>query len=309
MPRDAEVIVAGGGPAGLMLANELGRRGVKTLLFSDRPSTSPYPQANATQARTMEFYRRLGFADTLRARGLPADYPTDVAYFTRPARHELARFRLPASRDARQLAKTLSGAWSAAELPHRCSQMYVEEVLRDEAQRLDAVTLVFNRRVTAFIDEGDHVAVETEDTRTGVPCRATAAFLAGCDGPRSTVRKQLGISYDGESEVTRPYLSGRQLSVFLRAPALYDLVPHPRAWQYWSVNPERRGMIFAIDGRDSFTFGTQLPEGCDESDLSDADIRALFEKVFGAACPIEIVNRNAWHAGYSKTKGGEKGTH
>src|SRR5579862_7445392 len=103
MALDAAVIVVGGGPAGLMLANELGHRGIGTLLFCDRPSTSPYPQANATQARTMELYRRLGFAETLRARGLPDDHPTDIAYFTRVTRHELARLEQPPAREARAL--------------------------------------------------------------------------------------------------------------------------------------------------------------------------------------------------------------
>ncbi len=299
MPLDAAVIIVGGGPAGLMLANELGRRRVSALLLCDRPSTSPYPQANATQARTMEFYRRLGFAETLRRRGLPADYPTDVAYFTRPTRHELARFELPASRDARALIKTLSGSWSAAELPHRCSQMYIEEVLLSEARRHRSIALDFGWRVTGFTERADHVEVSAERVADGARRRVSGAYLVGCDGPRSTVRKQLDIRYDGESEADRPYLSGRQLSNYIRAPAVYDMVPHKRAWQYWSINPERRGTMVAIDGKGEFTFGIQLPKGKDESDFSDADVTSLFHTVFGAVCPIEIINRNSWHAGYS----------
>ena len=58
-----DILIAGGGPAGLMLANELGRRGVRCLLVEARPGTAFNPQANATQARTMEHFRRLGFAD------------------------------------------------------------------------------------------------------------------------------------------------------------------------------------------------------------------------------------------------------
>jgi 2-polyprenyl-6-methoxyphenol hydroxylase-like FAD-dependent oxidoreductase len=81
-----DVLIIGGGPCGLMLAIELGRRGIRVVLVDDKPSTAFNPQANATQARTMEYFRRLGFADEIRAQGMPADFPTDVAYFTRFAR-------------------------------------------------------------------------------------------------------------------------------------------------------------------------------------------------------------------------------
>ena len=80
-----------------MLANELGRRNISVLLIDEKSSTAFNPQANATQARTMEHFRRLGFADEVRVLGLPADYPTDIAYFTRYAGYELARFSLPSS--------------------------------------------------------------------------------------------------------------------------------------------------------------------------------------------------------------------
>ena len=114
--HDCAVIIIGGGPCGLVLAIELGRRGVSTIVLEEKTSPARFPAANATQARTMEHYRRLGFAEKVRAQGLPADYPTDIAYFTRYTKHELARFSLPSARAARELVRTLTGSWSAAEL-------------------------------------------------------------------------------------------------------------------------------------------------------------------------------------------------
>ena len=154
---DSAVIIIGGGPCGLMLAIELGRRGMPVILLEERISPARFPAANATQARTMEHYRRLGFAEKVRAQGLPPDYPTDIAYFTRYTRHELARFSLPSSRAAREMVKTLTGSWSAAELPHRISQMFVEGVSREEAAACPSVSIRAGWRMTAVRDTGTGV--------------------------------------------------------------------------------------------------------------------------------------------------------
>ena len=99
-----DVLVAGSGPCGLVLAIELGRRGIRVTLVDAKSSTTRSPQANATQARTMEHFRRLGFSEEIRVLGLPSDYPTDIAYFTRYTGYEIARFRRPASHLARVIA-------------------------------------------------------------------------------------------------------------------------------------------------------------------------------------------------------------
>ena len=294
---DASVVIAGGGPAGLMLAIELGRRRIKTLLLSERPGTTTFPQANATQARTMEHYRRLGFAAAIRRTGMPSDYPTDVAYFTRIARHELARFELPAAAATGALVKTLSGSWSAAELPHRGSQLYVERVLRQEAEKLASVKLCFGWRVESFAEEGDHVLVDAVEVGSGEKRCFAGAYLAGCDGPRSTIRRQLGFRYQGEAGVARDYMGGRMLSIWFRAPALYRAIPNKRAWQYWAVNAAQRGLLLALDGHDEFVFMFQLRPGEDENRISDDWAKNAFYQALGAECPIDIVDRMPWTAG------------
>src|SRR6185295_2574121 len=152
---EADILIAGGGPCGLMLAIELGRRGIRTLLVDAKPDTAFNPQANATQARTMEHYRRLGFADEIRALGLPPDHPTDIAYFTRYAQHELARIRLPTAAEAIVKVKGLTGSWSAAELPHRVSQKFVEQVLRRHALAWPAADVRYGWTLERFADEVD----------------------------------------------------------------------------------------------------------------------------------------------------------
>src|SRR5437870_10558483 len=157
-----------------MLANELGRRGISALVLDQKPGTAFNPQANATQARTMEHYRRLGFADEIRALGMPADFPTDIAYFTRFAKYELARFRLPSAREARQLITTLSGSWSAAELPHRVAQKFVEQVLRRHAEALPSITVRYGWRVTHFSQSEDGIEARADPAAGGAPVKVKA---------------------------------------------------------------------------------------------------------------------------------------
>lgn len=296
---EVDVLIAGGGPCGLVLAIELGRRGVRTLLVDAKPGTATNPQANATQARTMEHFRRLGFAHEVRALGLPPDHPTDIAYFTRYTGHELARLALPTAAQAVQQVRGLGGSWSAAELPHRVSQKFVETVLRRHALACPGNAIRYGCRLLAFEDEGDRVAATIAPAESGAPQQVRARFLVGADGARSTVRRALGIPWEGESGTRRAFMGGQMFAVYLRAPTLYRDLPHPRAWMFVSFNHERRAFMAAVDGREEFAFHAALHEGEDASGWGEAQARRVFAQAVGREIAIEVLATGTWTAGHS----------
>jgi 2-polyprenyl-6-methoxyphenol hydroxylase-like FAD-dependent oxidoreductase len=298
MPQRTPVLIAGGGPCGLMLSIELGRRGVPSVLVDAKTHTAVNPQANATQARTMEYYRRLGFAEEIRALGLPKDYPTDIAYFTRYASRELARFGRPPSAEAGSVARDQSGTWNAAELPHRVSQKYVEPVLRRHAESLATNSINYGVRLVGFEERADSVLAVVEDADSGESRTIEADYLIGADGARSFVRRQLGIRYTGETGVERDFFGGKMVAIYFRSRDFYEKVPHARAWMYWAFNPERRSWCAAVNGEDEFAFHTQLKPG-ESEDVTDERAKEMFAQAMGTMLDMELLSVDTWIAGHA----------
>lgn len=291
-----QAAIGGGGPSGLILAIELGRRGVPCVLLEENATPPALPKANATTSRTMEHYRRLGFAAEIRALGLPEDYPQDIAYFTRYTRHELARLRGRSRREALDAREGTDSRWPTPEPLHRVQQMYIEAVLKKQAEKWPAADVRFGWRVQRIEQGDDCVSLEAEQISTGKTERIEADYAVGCDGPRSLVRTALGIGYEGFSREDREFMGGKMLAVYIRSSAFYDAVRAPRAWQYWAMNREQRALLNAIDGRGLWVLHVQLPrEGADPA----AYARASLVRATGRDFPFEILGIAEWTAGFT----------
>jgi 2-polyprenyl-6-methoxyphenol hydroxylase-like FAD-dependent oxidoreductase len=195
------------------------------------------------------------------------------------------------------MVKTLTGSWSAAELPHRVSQMFVENVLRAEAAACPSVSIRPGWRMAAVRDTGAGVEVDAE--HDGGRTTLRAAYAMGADGGSSPTRKALGYGYVGESGVVRDFMGGRMFAIHFRSADLYRAIPHPRAWMYWAVNRERRAFMATVNGTDQFNFHTQLKPGQSDAEITNTQAKAMFQEALAAPLDIEIIARSAWTAGYT----------
>ena len=296
---DTEILIAGGGPCGLMLANELGRRGIRCLLVDTKPGTAFNPQANATQARTMEHFRRLGFAHEIRRLGLPADHPTDIAYFTRYAGHELARIHLPTAAEATEKIKSMTGSWSAAELPHRVSQKFVEAALRRHAEAWPTVEVRYGWRLEHFAERDGDIDACIRPADGGPAEKVKARFLVGADGPRSVVRSELGIEWGGVTGIQRDFMGGKMFALYLRSPPFLSTLKHPKAWMYVAVNHQRRAFMASVDGVAEYAFHAAVHPHENPEAWTEADARRIFAQTVGVEVPIDILSMGIWQAGHA----------
>jgi 2-polyprenyl-6-methoxyphenol hydroxylase-like FAD-dependent oxidoreductase len=291
-----QVAIVGGGPSGLILAIELGRRGVPCVLFEENATPPTLPKANATTSRTMEHFRRLGFAAEIRALGLPEDYPQDIAYFTRYTRYELARLKGRSRREAIDAREGTDSRWPTPEPLHRVQQMYIEAVLKKQAEKWPVVDVRFGWRASSVEQRANGVRVQAENVATGKTERIAADYAVGCDGPRSLVRPVLGASYEGLSHEERDFMGGRMLAVHIRSSAFYDAVRAPRAWQYWAMNIEQRALMNAIDGRELWVLHVQLPR---DGAYAAGYAREALVRATGREFPFEILGIAEWTAGFT----------
>lgn len=247
MSPNAPVLVVGAGPVGMTMALCLARRGIACTLVEMRPADAlPDVKCNHISARSMELFRALGVAADLRAAGLPDDYPHDVSYRTSTVGQEIARIHIPGRRTRLTDRSGPDGDWPTPEPPHRVNQRYIEPILARHVARQGLITTLYRHQVLGFesSDAGVRVRIQNLQTPNAPPLQLQAAYLVGCDGGRSVVRKTMGAQLVGDEVVQRVQ------STCIRAPGLMARLRAPAAWAMFTVNPRRSGNVYAIDGQE-----------------------------------------------------------
>ena len=188
MDHDVDVVVAGAGPTGLLLAGDLARAEVSCLLLERRAERSGLTRAFAVHARTLEQLDARGVADELVATGTPV--------------HELRVFG--------RAALDLSGLPSRFPYVLVTPQYETERVLEERAGLLGA-DIRYGHEVTGLAQQPDGVEVRVqEDSRQAQAIRAR--YVVGTDGMHSTVRRALRMPFPGKRVVQSVMLADVRLA-------------------------------------------------------------------------------------------------
>jgi len=278
--HDADVVISGGGPVGLGLAIELGQRGIRCLVVERYAQPQPIPKGQNLTQRTMEHFRAWHAEPQLRAaRTVPKEYGIGgmTAYGTL-----LGDYRYDWLQ--RELVKPFYATDN-----ERLPQYATEAVLRARVAELPSVTTLFGWSVETLSQDADGVTLALAE-RAGPGRRTvTAAYAAGCDGSRSVVRTQAGIT-DTKSDHDRLMV----LLVF-RSPELHDLLTRFPGKSFYNVlHPDLEGywqFFGRVDLGTTWFFHAPVPLGTTRDNY---DFKALLHRAAGAEFAVEFDYIGFW---------------
>ncbi len=177
---DTDVLVVGAGPTGLMLANQLVRRGVKVEIVDRHAGPAMQSRALGVQARTLEIYAQLGIVDRALELGKKGTGATLWA-------------------QGRRMGHVPLGNTGRTVTPYPYILVLGQddnELIMGEKLNAAGVSVHWQTELVDFAQD-DNGVTATLKLPDGASRTLTAAFIAGCDGAHSAVRKISGIAFPG----------------------------------------------------------------------------------------------------------------
>jgi len=268
------VLIAGGGPVGAIAALALARQGIAVRVFEAEVAIDESPRAATTHPATLEMLADLGLIDDLIARGLVA---RTFQFWDRPSGRLIAEF------DHAVLARDTPYPFVVQCEQHKLVDLAIQRLSGLPNARYDFATQV--TEVEAGAD-----AVEITVRHGDRIERMTGSYLIGADGGRSTVRKALGIAFDGYTFPER----------FLVLTTPFDFAQERGCgFRSYFSDPDEWANLFKVAGNDGHglwrvVFPT-LPGETDEEVFNETSVQQRLQKFFPKSGSYPIVHRNLYN--------------
>jgi 3-(3-hydroxy-phenyl)propionate hydroxylase len=274
MQSERPIVIAGGGPVGVVTALALARQGLDVQLFEAEARVNDSPRAATTHAATLEILEDLGLVEEVTRRGL---IEPKFRIWDRASRTIIAEFNFGVLKNDTRYPYVV-----------QCEQHKLANIALDRLRALPNVAVEFSARVGGFEQFDERVEVEVE-TATGRR-RVSASYLIGADGGRSTVRKGLEIEFEGYTHperflvLTTTYPFGTEFAECSR--------------NYFS-DPDEWAALFKVTGDDGnglwrVVFPTRLMESEEEA-FEEAAVQARLQRFFPKPGPYPVVHRNIYN--------------
>ncbi len=245
IPDSTQVLIIGGGPTGLTLANLLGGDGINTVLVERNPDCVPEPRAIGIDGESLRTLQACGLVDTV----LPTINEGFVAEYV----NGIGEFLFSIDTHPRPYGFCLQNSFD---------QPTLERQLLEGLERFDCVSVFHSTALADFTQDRDGVTATLE--ATGGQHSLRADYLVACDGGRSGVRRQLDITMEGDR------LPQKWLVIDTVDPVLTG-EPECRFF----CDPARPGMTLLRPGGERRWEWMLVGDETDEEMLDDARIRKL----------------------------------
>jgi 3-(3-hydroxy-phenyl)propionate hydroxylase len=273
MAENAPILIAGGGPVGVVTALALARQNIPVQVFEALARVDDSPRAATTHAATLEMLAELGLVDEVIRRGL---IEPKFRIWDRASRELIVEF------DFGVLGNDTNFPYVVQCEQHKLANLAIERL-----RAFPHASMEFCARVASLHQLEDRVEAVVE--RASGARKISGRYLIGADGGRSTVRKALGIDFEGYTHFER--------FLVLTTPFSFDADYAQCSRNYFS-DPDEWCALFKVTGDDGsglwrLLFPTRIEESDDEA-LNEEAVQARLQKFFPKQGAYPVVHRNLY---------------
>jgi 3-(3-hydroxy-phenyl)propionate hydroxylase len=274
MKNNDRILIAGGGPVGMVTGLRLAQLGIPVTVFDRLAQPAADHRAATLQPSTLDLFVDLGLTDEILRQGIPSPV---FQWRDRVTDEIVAEFDYSVLADE-----------SAYPYVIQLEQHRTVHIALAAAAKVPDFTTVRPAEVVAARQEADFVEAEVRREDGSVEIHR-GRYLIGCDGGRSIVRKAMGVSFEGFTWPER--------FIIIAVPFDFEAALGFR-YRTYSAHPDRWVALIKVPGEDfsgvwRCLFPTR-PEESEDEVLSDAWIAARFAECLPAGAPYEVVHRNTY---------------